>query len=93
MYHQSFIFFIVVLKFAVPQSGLDIWENQSQRKIYLKCLRIISCQFHLLMYVFRGFNSLKAHICLVVNLYADCRHCFLFLFESRQAGEQSEDGA
>lgn len=86
MYHQSFIFFIVVLKFAVPQSGLDIWENQSQRKIYLKCLRIISCQFHLLMYVFRGFNSLKAHICLVVNLYADIVFCF-FLKIDKQANK------
>lgn len=84
MYHQSFIFFIVVLKFAVPQSGLDIWENQSQRKIYLKCLRIINCQFHLLMYVFRGFNSLKAHICLVVS--ADIVF-FFFLKIDKQANK------
>lgn len=79
-------FFIVVVKFAVQQSGLDIWEKQSQRKIYLKCLRIISCQFHLLMYVFRGFNSRKAHICLVVGLYTDIVF-FFFLKIDKQASK------
>ena len=37
-------------------------------------------------YVFRSFNSLKAHVCLVVSLYADIVFCF-FLKIDKQANK------